>query len=276
MHVFGPFDRYPLAPARSYNVPEAPLAAHERMKRDVGLERTVLVQPSGYGIDNSCMLAALRELGPRGRGVAVVDADVDEGELSVLHEAGVRGVRLNLVSLRSRYGTDIKRLIDTFARRLAPHGWHLQIFAENAMLADLAPHLSSVPIDIVVDHMGLPEARAGLNQPGFRALCRLLDSGRVWAKLAGADRVTRHTGRLGDAAPYIRSLVSANPERLVWGSDWPHIGFHTGTAVGHTETLPYRPLNAGELLDVLIAAVPDVRTRERILSLNPAQLYRFV
>lgn len=122
MHVFGPFDRFPLAAARSYNVEEAPLAAHEAMKRAVGLERTVLVQPSGYGVDNSCMVAALRELGPRGRGVAVVDPEAADRELDALHEAGVRGVRLNLVSLKSRYGGDVGRLIEAFAVRLKPRG----------------------------------------------------------------------------------------------------------------------------------------------------------
>lgn len=275
MHVFGPFERYPLAARRSYNVAEASLAAHEALKRAVGLERTVLVQPSAYGIDNSCMLAALAELGRRGRAVAVIDADVPETELAALHIAGVRGARLNLVSLRSRYGGDTGRLIGDFAARLAPHGWHLQVFAENAVIADLEPSLAAVPIDIVVDHMGLPDARAGLDQAGFQALRRLLASGRVWAKLAGADRVTRHTGRLADALPYMRALVATNPDRLVWGSDWPHIGFHSGQHVGQGDTLPYRPVDAGELLDLLIWAAPDAGTREKILSLNPARLYQF-
>jgi predicted TIM-barrel fold metal-dependent hydrolase len=218
---------------------------------------------------------ALGELGVRGRGVAVVDADVPEPELAALHAAGVRGVRLNLVSLRGRYGGDIGRLIAAFAARLVPRGWHLQMFAESAVIADLESHLASAAIDIAIDHMGLPDARAGLDQPGFHALRRLLGTGRIWAKLAGADRVTQHTGRLADALPYIRALAATNPDRLVWGSDWPHIGFHTGKAVGHAETLPYRPLDAGELLDLLIAAVPAASTREKILSVNPARLYQF-
>src|SRR5690606_1958532 len=117
------------------------------------------------------------------------------------------------------------------------------------------------------------DVRAGLAQPGFAALLRLLGRGHVWAKLAGADRVTQRTGRLLDAVPFMQALVAANPDRLVWGSDWPHIGFHTGSAVGHAATLPYRPLDAGELLDVLAAAVPGTALRDKILALNPAQLY---
>jgi 2-pyrone-4,6-dicarboxylate lactonase len=274
MHVFGPFDRFPLAAERSYNVPDAPLSAHEAMKRAVGLTRTVLVQPSGYGTDNRAMLEALRELGPRGRGVAVVDPDVPDAELDAMHAAGVRAVRLNLVSLRSRYSNPAQ-LIGEFAARLAPRGWHLQVFGENHLIAALEPALAQATVDVVVDHMGLPDARTGLDQPGFKALLRLLKTGRVWAKLAGADRVTRYTGQLADAIPFMRALVAANVDRLVWGSDWPNIGFHTGTAVGHDGVLPYRPVDAGELLNILGEAVPEADAREKILAANPARLYQF-
>jgi predicted TIM-barrel fold metal-dependent hydrolase len=274
MHVFGPFDRFPLAAERSYNVPEALLADHEAMKRRVGLERTVLVQPSGYGLDNRALLEALRALGPRGRGVAVVDADVADAELDAMHALGVRAVRLNLVSLKSRY-SDPARLIGAFASRLQPRGWHLQVFGESELIAALEPALARSPVDVVIDHMGLPEAGHGLDQPGFAALRRLLASGRVWAKLSGADRVTRQSGALRDAIPFMRALVAANPDRLVWGSDWPNIGFHTGTAVGQDGLLPYRALDAGEVLDVLGEAVPDSATRAKILADNPARLYQF-
>jgi predicted TIM-barrel fold metal-dependent hydrolase len=276
MHVFGPFDRFPLAARRSYDVPEAPLSAHEAMKRDVGLGRTVLVQASGYDTDNRCTLAALAELGPRGRAVVVVEPDIADGDLDTLHRAGVRGVRLNLVSLKTRY-KDPADLIAAFATRLKPRGWHLQLFCENALIAELEDILAAAPIDIVVDHMGLPDARHGLDQAGFQALLRLLRKGHVWAKLAGADRVTQHTGRLADALPYMKLLVEANADRLVWGSDWPNIGFHTGGAHGGGPPpfVPYRPLDAGELLDLLATAVPDPAQREKILSTNPQHLYQF-
>jgi len=274
MHVFGPFDRYPLAARRGYDVPDAPLAAHEAMKRDVGLARTVIVQPSGYDTDNRCTLAALAELGPRGRAVVVVEPDAAESELDVLHRAGVRGVRLNLVSVKARY-SDPAGLIAAFAQRLKPRGWHLQLFCGSALIAEIEKVLADAPMDIVVDHMGLPDARAGLEQPGFQAMLRLLRKGHVWAKLAGADRVTEHTGKLADALPYMKALVETNVERLVWGSDWPHIGFYN-TAAGHGGTppfVPYRALDAGELLDLLATAVPDPGRREKILSANPAHLY---
>jgi predicted TIM-barrel fold metal-dependent hydrolase len=272
-HVFGPFDRFPLAAERSYNVPEAASAAHEAMKQDVGLARTVLVQGGGHGTDNRAMVAALAKLGDRGRGVAVVEPNADDRTLGDLHAAGVRAVRVNFYTLKSRYTGDPAEVIETFARLVKPRGWHIQIFADAALLQSLEPALAAAKIDIVVDHMGLADVRLGVDQPGFQALLRLLRTGHVWVKLAGADRITRGTGRLLDAAPFMRALAETNIDRLVWGTDWPHIGFHAGTAVTHHDVLPYRPLDAGELLDVLATAIPDAAAREKVLSANPARLY---
>jgi predicted TIM-barrel fold metal-dependent hydrolase len=275
MHVFGPFERYPLADERAYNVPEAPLEAHERMKRRVGLERTVLVQASGHGSDNRAMLAALAQLGARGRAVAVLDPPTPASELEKMHACGVRGLRLNLVSLASRYGGDHAQRVADYEGLLAPFGWHLQVFARATTLQALEPALARCKVNIVIDHMGLPDAARGIAQPGFEAVLRLLAAGHVWVKLAGADRITRASGRLRDAIAFMQALVAAAPERLVWGSDWPHIGFHSGQQVRGDAVLPYRDIDAGELLEVLIAAVPDSETRRAILADNPAKLYGF-
>jgi len=275
MHVFGPLERFRLAAQRSYNVGDAPLAAHERMKRQVGLERTVFIQASGYGTDNRAMLAALAELGPRGRGVAVVEPDAPKQELERLHAAGVRGMRVNLQTLPGRYPADRAAVVERFARLIAPLGWHLQLFCDPTTLAALEPMLARLPVETVIDHMGLPDARAGLDQPGFQAVLRLLGSGRAWVKVAGADRITRHTGRLRDAVPFIRALAGTAPDRVVWGSDWPNIGFHAGAQAHGTDILPFRELDAGELLDVLGEAVPDANLRMRILARNPERLYGF-
>jgi predicted TIM-barrel fold metal-dependent hydrolase len=275
MHVFGPFDRYALAAERAYNVPEAPLEAHERMKGQVGLERTVLVQASGHGYDNRAMLAALERLGAGGRAVAVLEPRTPAGELERMHRAGVRGLRLNLVTLASRHSGDRAQLVGEYERMLAPVGWHLQVFADAATLVSLEPVLARCRVSVVIDHMGLPDASAGVGQPGFQAVLRLLRDKHVWVKLAGADRITRASGRLRDAIPFIRTLVAAAPERLVWGSDWPNIGFHSGRQVQGDAVLPHRELDAGELLDVLIEAVPDPDARRAILADNPARLYGF-
>lgn len=245
MHVIGPFDRYPLAAERAYNVPEAPVEVHERMKRQVGLERTVLVQASGHGDDNRAMLDALSRLGARGRAVAVLDPKTPPGTLEEMHRAGVRGLRLNLVTLASRHAGDRAQLVGEYERMLAPLGWHLQIFADAATIQSLEPVLRGCAVPIVIDHMGLPDAAAGIDQAGFQAVVRLLSANHVWVKLAGADRITRASGRLSDAIPFMRELVAAAPERLVWGSDWPHIGFHSRQQVHDDAVLPYRELDAG-------------------------------
>jgi 2-pyrone-4,6-dicarboxylate lactonase len=273
MHVLGPFDLYPLAAERAYNVPEAPLQAHERMKRQLGLERTVLVQASGHGNDNRAMLAALLQLGARGRAVAVLDPGTPASELEKLHQLGVRGLRLNLQTLPSRYRGDRSRLVREYERLLAPLGWHLQVFANGATLQLLEPVLSRCRVKVVIDHMGLPDAAAGIQQPGFQAVLRLMRKDHVWVKLAGADRITRASGRLRDALAFMRALRAVAPERLVWGSDWPHIGFHSGEQVRGEAILPYRNVDVGELLEVLFEAIPDAQATGAILAGNPARLY---
>jgi predicted TIM-barrel fold metal-dependent hydrolase len=273
MHVFGPFERYPLAPQRAYNVPEASLAAHERMKAQVGLERTVFVQASGHGLDNGALLAALAEIGARGRGVAVVAPQAPLVELQRLHKAGVRGVRLNLYTFAERHSGDPATLLRTYERLVAPLGWHLQLFCDPNMLAALAPAIAQSSVPVVIDHMGLPDAAHGVEQPAFQTVLQL--AGKAWVKVAGADRITRSTGNLRDAIPFIRALAQAAPQRLVWGSDWPNIGFHTRQQVHDDSLLAHRELDAGELLDLLLEAVPDADTRSAILARNPEALYGF-
>src|SRR2546421_7581269 len=214
MHVFGPFERHPLAPQRAYNVAEAPLAAHERMKAQVGLERTVFVQASGHGLDNGAMLAALAQIGARGRGVAVVAPQAPLAELQRMHKAGVRGVRLNLYTFAERHSGEPAALFRIYERLVAPLGWHLQLFCDPNMLSALAPTIARSSVPVVIDHMGLPDASQGVEQPVFQSVLALASSGHAWVKVAGADRITRASGNLRDAVPFIRALAQAAPQRL--------------------------------------------------------------
>ncbi len=275
MHVFGPLARFPLAAERAYTVAEASLAEHELMKQAVGLERTVLVQASGHGTDNRALLAALAQLGPRGRAVAVVDLETPASELASMRAAGVRGLRLNFQTLRERYSGDAAHWLGKFEALAAPHGWHLQLFCDASLLAGMEPALVKSKANIVIDHMGLPDAAAGIGQPGFQTVLRLLRSQHIWVKLAGADRITRGTGKLRDAIPFMQALAAAAPDRLVWGSDWPNIGFHSRNAAHDDAILPYRDLDAGELLNVLTEAIPNADAQQAILSDNPKRLYGF-
>jgi predicted TIM-barrel fold metal-dependent hydrolase len=274
MHVFGPYERYPLAVERAYNVPEASLEEHERMKAAVGLERTVFVQSSGHGTDNRAMLAALAQSGVRGRGVAVVPHDSARDELQRMHKAGVRGLRLNLYTHSGRHVGEPADLLRAYERLVAPLGWHIQVFCSPATLFTLAAAIERCSVPVVIDHMGMVNAAHGLDQQAFQTTLRLA-SQKAWVKIAGADRITQITGNLRDAIPFMRALVQAAPQRIVWGSDWPHIGFHMRTQVRDDSILPFRDLDVGELLDLLSEAVPDKAVRDAILVDNPQALYAF-
>ena len=256
IHVFGPYARYPLDPARKYTPPEATLDSYVEVAQALGTGRVVLVQPSVYGTDNRCQRDAIARLGQRARGVAVVDASVTDGELGALDAAGFVGARINLM----RAG-DLESM-ETIAAKVKPFGWHLQLHAPGEKLAGLAERLLKLPTDFVIDHIGRLDARAGVGQPGFRALERLADSGRCWIKLSGAYRVDAEGPPWRKAGELARELVRRNSERLVWGTDWPH---------PDVAEMP----DDRRLLDALFDCVPDESTRNRVLVDNPARLYRF-
>lgn len=274
MHVFGPYDRFPLAAERAYNVPEATLEEHERMKAAMGLERTVFVQASGHGMDNRAMLAALETIGARGRGVAVVPPEASLSDLERMHEAGVRGLRLNLFTLVGRHAGAPTDLLRAYEALIAPLGWHLQLFCSPATLLELAPAIDRCSVPVVIDHMGMPNAGLELDQKVFHTVLDLV-SRKAWVKIAGADRITQTTGNLRDALPFMRALVQAAPGRVVWGSDWPNIGFHARKQVHDDSILPHREIDVGTLLDLLAEAVPDAAVRQRVLVKNPEALYGF-
>ena len=256
IHVFGPYARYPLDPARKYTPPEAPLEDYLAVARALGTDRVVLVQPSVYGTDNRCQRDAIAQLEERARGVAVVEASISEDALDELNGAGFVGARINLM----REG-DLESM-ETIAAKARPLGWHLQIHAPGAKLPELAERLLRLPVPFVIDHFGRVNAREGLEQPGFRALMRLVDSGRCWVKLSAPYRIDLDGAPYRKAAGLARALVQRNPERMVWGTDWPH---------PDVAVVPDDP----GLLDALVDCVADESTRNRILVDNPAKLYRF-
>jgi predicted TIM-barrel fold metal-dependent hydrolase len=260
-HVFGPASRYPYAEGRRYTPPDCSLAAYRHMLATIGCERAVLVQPSVYGTDNRAHLDALAEAGPAFRMVAVVAPDAPPAELERMHAAGVRGVRVNVLS---GLGLALD-VLEPLGRRLAPLGWHLQAFLDAEAIAAYEPALAALPCPLVIDHMGHFSMEAGLGQPGFQALLRLLRGGNTWVKLSGAYRLSRQpTPPFSDVVPYARALIEAAPERCVWGSDWPH-------PMVNGPPMP----NDGDLVDLLADWAPDEAQRQRILVDNPAKLYGF-
>lgn len=271
MHVFGPLERYPAAPERSYTPREASLADWRRMAERLGLQRLVIVQPSAYGTDNRCMLDALRAAGPGARGIAALDLATTDSELRQWHAAGVRGIRLNPKSVGARQVGALKQLIIWAAKRIAPLGWHVQLYAELEQVVAAAEAIRVAATPVVLDHMG--GARADADPAALRPLLDLLAAGRCWVKLSGAYRVSRHPSDFSDAVPLAQALVRANPTQLVWGTDWPHTAAHAGRPGADPPLIEFRDLDQAALLDLLAQAAGDSLTLNQILTDNPARLY---
>jgi predicted TIM-barrel fold metal-dependent hydrolase len=273
MHVFGPLDRYPPAPTRSYTPREASLADYDRMASIVGLRRLVLVQASAYGSDNTCLLDTLRAAGSRARGVAVIDEATTDEELARLAASGVCGVRVNAETFGVRSASEVERLLKATAERVAPLGWHIQLFAALSTIAELAPILPDLGVPLVIDHMGMAKGALGIEQAGFDDLLALVAEG-TWIKVSGAYRVSSDEPDFEDAAPIARALIAANPDRVIWGSDWPHTGKHANARLDTAPTIEYRNLDDGRLVSRL-ARWADEPTIRKILVDNPARLYRY-
>ena len=255
VHVFGPAARFPFAPGHTYTPPDASIGELLALQKRLGLERVVIVQPSPYGTDNSCTLHALKQLGPRARGVAVID---DKTSLAGMHEAGVRGVRVNLQTAGVSEPATAQRLLDETAARVAPLGWHVQTFAKIALLRKLNIRL---PVPLVIDHFGL-----AADADDVAWLSKQLRSGRAYVKLSGPHRLPM------DPGPVVRALLYANPERCVWGTDWPH---PFSGARKPTEIQPFDKIDDSAALGRLHGWVGDDALFRKILVDNPARLYDF-
>ncbi|MDA0270290.1 MAG: amidohydrolase family protein [Chloroflexi bacterium] len=266
-HVFGTQSRYPVLPETRYEPPSAPLADYLALSAHLGIARYVFVQPSAYGRDNSCMLDAMREVGPtRCRGIVDIDEDVPDAELERLNALGVRGVRINVSPVHppeAGLAGSITPRIERLAARCAEIGWHLDFLGPGWLNQALLPVMRRLPVDYSIAHMGTFPASQGVQQPGFQALLDHVRQaeGRCWVKLTGVYRVSQVPGFV-DAAPLARALVEAAPDQLIWGSDYPHLSF--ADAVGSVE-----------LFNLLAEWVPDVATRHKIMVDNPARLFGF-
>ncbi len=267
-HVFGPYARHPLAEDRSYTPAEFPASAYAAHLDRFGLAYGVLVTGSACGTDNGAVLEALRRHPGRLRGVAVPSASTTDAELDAWHDAGIRGVRVNLYRRDGRHvyrnGVGLE-VLEALAPRLADRGWHAQVWIHAPDLVELVPQLLRLGLPLVVDHMGRMAADRGVEDPGFRLLCRLLAEGHAWTKISGADRNTRLGPPYADIDPYVSALLQANEERVVWGSDWPHINYFDAREVP----------DDGALVNLLARWMPNADQRRRVLVDNAARLYGF-
>ena len=262
-HVFEDQQKYPLVAHRSYTPPLCTLADYLHMSETLGIERTVQVNASTYGYDNSVTLDLIAKLGQkRARGVAGVAPDASAQDLQQLHTGGMRGVRLS--NMVKGYGGS--ELLDTFAQKIKPLGWHIQLHVDKAAeLAALESRLLDHPTPIVFDHFGRVRGGEGVNAPGFQALLRILrQRDDCWVKLSSWYRLSDSgPPAYADMQLLAQALIAARPDRVVWGSNWPHPIWD-----GH---MP----NDGNLLDMLREWTPDAAAFKRIMVTNPAQLYGF-
>jgi predicted TIM-barrel fold metal-dependent hydrolase len=262
-HVFGPADRFPYAPDRSYTPPDAPYEHLVALHDFLGLDRGVIVQASCHGTDNTAMLDAIARGEGRYRGVAIVDDGIEDKDLEALDHGGVRGVRFNFVQhLGGR--PDMKvfwRVLD----KVAEMGWHVVLHLDANDIVELNDDvLAKIRVPFVIDHMGRVQAARGLEQEPFRLLLALMrDNPLAWVKVCGAERVSVGKRPFDDAIPFASALIEAAPDRVLWGTDFPHPNI--------SKDMP----NDGGLVDLMFRFCPDEAMRKRLLIDNPARLYDF-
>lgn len=262
-HICGPMARFAYSERRIYTPPDAPLSAYRHLLETLGVERAVLVQPSVYGTDNTVMLDAMAQLGPgRCRAVAVVDDDISDAALARLNDAGVRGVRINVVDVAEGKGVLPMPELTRLASRVQKFGWHVEFLMHADEYPDLDRQFADFPVDIVLGHLGYMKTDKGVANDGHQAMLRLMKRGKCWVKLTGPYRISHQPLPHADTVEYARALLDAAPERVVWGTDWPHVMMKGA--------MP----NDGDLADLLGNWVPE-NVREQVLVRNPATLYGF-
>ena len=255
--------RYPYWSGRVYTPPNCLLPDYRHMLATLGVERAVLVQPSVYGVDNAALLDALQAGGGAFRGVAVVEETIDAATLERMHAAGIRGVRCNIVDIAEDKGKLPLALLEGLAAKIRPLGWHVELLMHADEFPQMDRAFADFPVDIVLGHLGYLPARKGTADGGFQALLRLMRAGKAWVKLTGPYRISSGPMPYDDTIPFARALLDAAPDRVLWGTDWPHV------------MLKGAMPNDGELCDLLAAWIPDEALRKRVLVDNPAVLYGF-
>jgi predicted TIM-barrel fold metal-dependent hydrolase len=270
VHVFDPA-RFPYDRRRVYTPPEASLDDLRNLQAALRFDRVVIVAPSVYGIDNSCTIDAVRQLGTRARGVVVIDNSMSASELDEMAAVGVRGVRLNLETTEDTDAIAAMRALYALAEKLHGSDWHIQFDTRLSVISALKDEIASLPVPIVFSHFGRARAALGPSQPGFTDLMDLMRSGRAYVKISAPYRTSSHAPDFLDVLSLARALVEANADRVLWGSNWPHPGrAPTSAAIAS----PY-PNDDGCVLNLLQTWVPEPAIRRKILVDNPERLYGF-
>ena len=259
-HVFGPSDKFPYSPIRKYTPFDAPTQKLFALRDYLGFDKNVLVQASCHGKNNDAMVDCLNLSKGKARGVAIVDPSISDEELEALDKAGVRGVRFNF----------LKRLVDPtpkseylkIAKRVAKMGWHVVVYFEAEELEDIAPFLQSIPTLVVIDHMGRPDVALGAGHKQFKRFVKLMsDNPNFWVKVSCPERLSIEGAPYNDVVPFARTLVERFPDRVLWGTDWPHPNMKTHTP------------DDGLLVDRIPHIAPTAELQRKLLVDNPMNLY---
>jgi predicted TIM-barrel fold metal-dependent hydrolase len=273
VHVFGDASRFPFEASRTYTPESASAAKLLAMHRALRISRVVIVQPSVYGTDNSCILHAIKQYGSRARGIAVLPSEAPSATLDNMERAGIRGVRINLGTAGDTNLADARHRLKSAIEQIQGRNWHVQVYAALPVIAGLHDLVLASPVPVVFDHFGGAKGAAGLQQPGFDKLLQFVRSGKGYVKISGAYRASDSPPDYPDAAPLARTLIAANPKRILWGSDWPHPD--TGSGRKPSDVSPLLHIDDGHLLNLMATWAPDAALRKTILVDNAATLYGF-
>ena len=274
-HIHADPEKFPFFTGRVYT-PE--LASPEEMSalhKALHIERVVIVTPSVYGTDNSATLFGMKARGATARGVAVIDEKTPEADLDSMSQAGIRGIRLNLATGGVNDPNVGRPRFQAALERVKNRNWHVQLFTSLSMISAIKDLVAASPVPVVFDHFGGAQAELGVDQPGFSELLALVKSGKAYVKISGAYRVSKLAPDYADVVPLAKALIAANPERIVWGTDWPHPNSVTPPGNKPTDLTPLFQIDDGRLLNQLPVWAPDAAIRKTILVDNPARLYGF-
>jgi predicted TIM-barrel fold metal-dependent hydrolase len=274
-HIFGDPARFAFFAGRGYTPEPALPPEMAALHRALHVQRVVIVTPSVYGTDNSATLYGIKARGAKARGVAVIDARTTESELDAMGAAGVRGVRINLSSEGVSDPSVGRQRFQAAVARIGPRLWHVQMFTNLQMIEGLKDLVAASPVPVVFDHFGGAQAALGARQAGFAELLELVRSGNAYVKISGVYRASRLAPDYADAAPLATALIAANPDRILWGTDWPHPDSDPVPGRKATDVTPLLALDDGHLMNLLPRWAPDAAIREKILVSNPARLYGF-